>query len=124
MTKAGEEELSDEEPAHEIQEVDNRTPERMATARSLTVPLVEAAMDADSAADIAKFAAAGAPLRDFNILTARRMADHAAERKRRLMGRTRTSPVDPCEDYDPRDFWKAMDAFDGLERGRRRRIAR
>lgn len=44
MTKAGEEELSDEEPAHEIQEVDNRTPERMATARSLTVPLVEAAM--------------------------------------------------------------------------------
>lgn len=111
MTKSTDEGLTDEEFAREVQGVDQWTPERLAAAQSLTIALLEARMSADSEAYTAKLASTGAPLRDFIILTARSMADHAAKRQRRLTARTRTSPVDPCEDYDPRDFWKAMDVF-------------
>jgi hypothetical protein len=50
-------------------------------------------------------------MRDWIILTARRMADRETARHRRGAGRTRTSPVDPCEDYGPSEFWKAFDGF-------------
>lgn len=110
------EEISDEELAREIQAVDGWSPERMAAARGLTMPMLDAAMGANPEADIEKLAAAGSPIRDFVILTARRMGDHAAERARRLQGRTRTSPVDPCPDYDPQDFWKALEAFRAARR--------
>lgn len=54
---------------------------------------------------------AGRPIRDWVIYIARQEAERNAERARVAALRTRTSPVTPCEDYDPREFWKAYERF-------------
>ena len=103
--------LTDEELARELAAVDNWSEERLAAAQKVTEEVLELTTRPDGEKEIAGLAAAGRPMRDWIILTARRMADREAARHRRGAGRTRTSPVDPCEDYDPSEFWKAFDGF-------------
>ncbi len=97
--------------AREMAEIDEWSEERLAAVRQLASELSQIAADPDSEEQISRLVAAGRPIRDWVIYVARQEAERNAERARTAAGRTRTSPVTPCADYDPREFWKAFERF-------------
>jgi hypothetical protein len=94
----------------EMAEVDDWDPSRMAAAQAVTLKVLEYRGRPE---DMGATAIGVTPeaLRDWVILTGRRLAEQETERRRRLEGRTRTTPIEGCEDYDPSEFWKAFERF-------------
>jgi hypothetical protein len=103
--------LTDEELAREMAAIDQWSEERLDAVRQLGAELADIAISSGGQEQVSRLVAAGRPIRDWVIYMARQEAERNAERKRTAAGRTRTSPVAPCEAYDPRAFWKAFERF-------------
>jgi hypothetical protein len=85
--------------------------ERMAAVRRLASELAAHAGGPDAGEHLSRLIAQDEPIRDWVIHVAWQAANWDVERTRRASRRTRTSPVSPCEDYDPRAFWMAFERF-------------
>ena len=103
--------LTNEKLAREIAAIDEWSNERLAAVQQLASELAQIASDPDGEEQISRLIAAGRPVRDWVIYIARQEAERNAERARIATERTRTTPVTPCADYDPRAFWKAFERF-------------
>lgn len=97
--------------AREMAEMDEWSEERLGAVRQLASELSQIAADPESEEQISRLVAAGRPIRDWVVYVARQEAERTVERARVAASRTRTSPVTPCTDYDPREFWKAYERF-------------
>jgi hypothetical protein len=99
-----------EQIEQEMADVDGWPPARMNAAEAVTFKVLEYRGRPD---DLSAAALGVTPeaLHDWVILTGRRLAEQEGDRQRRLAGRTRTTPIEPCEDYDPSEFWKAFERF-------------
>lgn len=97
--------------AREIAKIDDWSAERLAAVRQLESELALTAADPDREEQISRLIDAGRPIRDWVVYVARQQVERNAERARAAASRTRTSPVTPCTEYDPREFWKAYERF-------------